>query len=125
MFIKEIKNYDVEAQEADIVVSDGKNSILCYAHPFKIKENIIFSLYAFGAKEIMKVNKNSYLIEKLDESYYAYHFRGKIIDIKNKLTIILINDIQLEMDDYIPNDLTINDFIEFSILRIDLLTNDE
>ena len=118
MYIKNIKEYDIEANEAEIIVSDGYYEILCYAQPFEKKDGQ-FTLLGFMAKDIRKSLNNNYLIEKDLTNYFAYKLQGKLINVKNGL--VAIGEIIIRIEERIPNDIRENDFIEFTVLRIDYL----
>lgn len=117
MKIKEILNYDKEAKEADMLISDGEFEILCYAFPFENKNPNNFTLEAFMTKDIIRVEDKSCSVIKSPDGYYAYYLRGKIINIKQRL--VAIGNIIINLDDDIPKDIKNNEFIEFFVLRID------
>ncbi len=57
MFIKQVINYEIDALEADLIVSDGKHDLMCYAQPF---EDIAQSFYlsAFRPDNVFRAEKN-------------------------------------------------------------------
>ncbi len=120
MIIKEIIEYDEAAQEADILVTDGQHEILCYAHPFINQDINKFMLEAFMTENVIKVeDKKDVSINKIDKGYYAYKICGRIIDIDKRL--VSIGNIVIKIEDIIPKDIINNDFIEFSVLRVDFV----
>lgn len=119
MYIKEIKDYDIDALEADIIVTDGQYEIMCYAQPFGNKEKKSFKLFAFDCSDVMRAIENKYMINKDVESYYGYSLQGKLFDMEKRL--VSIGKIIIELEDIIPKDIKQNEFIEFKVLRIDLI----
>lgn len=119
MEIKEILDYDINAKEADILISDGQNEILCYAYPFENRNHNNFMLEAFMAKDAIKVEKKRSFIIKSSAGYYAYKLCGRVIDLEQRL--ISIGEIIIQLEDIIPKDIINNDFIEFSVMRIDYI----
>lgn len=116
MFVKSILNFEKASKEAELIVSDGKYNILCNAWEFD-DNNPNFYLSGFFVKNIMRAYKNEYIVEKLNDSFFSYKLQGKLVDKKNK--IVEIGKLTLEIDGYIPNDILVNEFIEFTVLRID------
>ena len=119
MEIKEILDYDINAKEADILISDGQNEILCYAYPFENKNHNNFMLETFMAKDVMRIEEKRSSIIKSSSEYYAYKLCGKVIDLEKRL--ISIGEIVIQLEDIIPKDIIKNDFIEFSVMRIDYI----
>lgn len=118
MFVHEIKEYDKFSYEADIIISDGKYSLLCYCYPTempKIGETIkkITSLFA---KNIVKVYNNNFKIEKLID-YYSYHLQGEVIDIVNPK--IRIGNLEIDLDVPFPKDIKKSEYVELSVDRLD------
>ena len=118
MYIKKIVSYDEVAREADLIISDGKYDLMVYAQPFLTKyKDEKFKLIAFTADNIMTIDKEEYAIEKTNQGYYSYWFKGKLID--SKRGIVAINNIIIEDVGWIPNDIHDGEFIEFTCLRLD------
>ena len=116
MDIKKIIDYEIDAHEADLIVSDGKHDLLCYAQPFENPE-CSFRLIAFRADNIVIADNKCYFIRKTDETYYSYKLCGQVID--NNKQIVRVFDLVIEIGVGIPNDILKNDYIEFSVERID------
>ena len=118
--IKEIINYDIEAQEADVLISDGQFEILCYAQPylpetFKAPDH---ALSAFMTENVLRVSENEYRIKRLQNGYYSYRLQGKLIDLQKRL--VMIGAIVIKIENVIPKDIREGDFIEFTVMRLDL-----
>ena len=118
MFVKKIVDYDRSAGEADVLISDGRYEILCYAHPFENK-NKRFSLISFMAKGVKHIEAREFKAEKSTNGYYCYNMQGEIADIEKR--IVKVGDIFFALEDVIPKDVKTHDFIEFSVVRIDYI----
>lgn len=116
MFIKEIRDYDKDALEADILISDSMNEVLCYAHSF-VNFHEDFSLKAFMTKNIMRALDNTSSVKKNEDGYYSYKLQGKLVDIINGG--VLIDNIKIQIDGDFPGDISVGEFIEFDVFRID------
>ena len=119
MYVKNVIIFDKHDEEADLLVSDGVNKVICYAYPVNnVRVNQeINSIYAFNCTDIKRVNKSECEINKLKE-YYAYSLVGKIIDKKNSL--VCVGQLEIYLDEPIPNDIQENEFIFFNVTRLDL-----
>lgn len=118
MFIKKINDYDIEAREADIIISDGEYEILCYAQPF-INKNAKFTLCAFEADNIIRSSEYNSFVKKTDDGFYSYRLQGKVVNRKKRL--VAIGKIVIEINDNIPGDIEENEIIAFSTTRIDYI----
>ena len=118
MYIKEIRDYDEEAQEANVIVTDGAFEIMCYAQPFSGEKDINFTLLGFGVSDIMTAPNDEYLIEKID-GYYSYFVRGRLVDTREG--IFQLGKLIIKGIDYAPKDIPNGAFVEFSVIRFDLL----
>ncbi len=117
MFIKQVKNFDEISSEADIIVSDGIFDLTCYCYPSVLyqKGKEVKIVTSFMAKNIMRARCNEYLIFKLKD-YYAYHLQGKIIDLIKR--IVCIGNLEIIVDESIPNDIKLGEFVEFDVQRL-------
>lgn len=117
MYIKKVLDYD--GYDANIIVTDGKYEIMCYAWEFYNKENADFELSAFDAVDVMRALNQQYMIEKLDYGYYSYKLQGKLIDLEKQ--IVEIGNIIIEVEGYLPSDIVQGEYIEFLATRIDFI----
>ena len=120
MFIKTIKWVDKEAQEAEIIVSDGSIDILCFSCPFIriINDILVDPIYCLDVQNVVISNEETNYVKK-SNTYFGYLICGKLTDKKNK--IVYLNDIKLSLEEaYIPPDIPENGFIEFNISRLNL-----
>ena len=120
MFIKSVEWIDKDAQEAEIVVSDGKIDILCFSHPFtkNVGVELLEPIFCFDVTDIM-ITRESQILVKRDGDSYRYFVRGKLFDKNEK--IVKLGGLTLCIEDsYIPKDLSENNIIEFSVSRFNL-----
>lgn len=118
MFLKEVLDFDIEAKEADIIVSDGVNDILCYAQPYE-NNKIPFKLFAFRANNIIRTSEEVSFVNKNPEGYYSYNLQGKLID--SRIGLVSIGDIVIEIGNNIPKDIKLNEYIKFTLERVDFI----
>ncbi|WP_394747812.1 hypothetical protein [Spongiimicrobium salis] len=120
VIIKEIKWISKDALEAEIIVSDGENDLLCFSHPFKMNEGdqLIDPIYAFEASKIQKLDALSFKIKKLKGSF-DYSIQGQLMN--KELGIVKLGNILIDIgNDFIPSDLKNNDYISFNCERFDI-----
>lgn len=119
MYIKEIIQINKKDCEADICVSDGQYSVICYAYPIdRVTMNKkVDIIYGFGCSDVVKSSSNIYCVKKLAK-HYAYELTTKVVS-KNS-SIVQIGDLQIYLDTFIPNDISTGDYISFSVLRLDI-----
>ena len=66
----------------------------------------------------MRALQNEYLVEKTGDGFYAYKLIGKLFDLKKRL--VSVGEIIISLENNIPKDIDVNEFIEFEVMRIDL-----
>ena len=122
MFVKSIHWMDKEDKEAEVIVSDGKNEILCFSHPFSgaIGDILVNPLECMDAEEIQILDDENFNIEKIDPNdYFEYKIGGKLISADKKL--VLVGDLLLSLEGCdIPKDLKNNNFVTFITSRINI-----
>ena len=77
MDIKKIIDYEIDAHEADLIVSDGKHDLLCYAQPFENPE-CSFRLIAFRADNIVIADNKCYFIRChniIFQKFFSYIYK--------------------------------------------------
>ena len=119
MHVEKIITFNKYDQEADLLISDGVNKVLCYAYPInnvQINQEIN-SVYGFDCVDIERANENKYVITKRQD-YYAYSLTGKVIS-KN-VSLVRVGELEIYLDEPIPNDIQENEFIIFNVTRLDL-----
>ena len=115
MYIKRILSYDKEGLEADVLISDGQQDLLCYAQPFDGDKNTKFQLTTFGCGDVVRSYDNQSLIKKSDEGYYSYEMSGKLLDAEN--AIVMVFGFIIGLDAYIPKDIRNGEYVDFKILH--------
>ncbi|MGE7090726.1 hypothetical protein ACQKII_04570 [Lysinibacillus sp. NPDC048646] len=118
--IKKINWISQEALEAEVVVTDGKFEIMCFAQPLNyLKESeLIGPIYCLNVSNLMIAERKEYSIEKLDD-HFAYRFIGKLID--KDYEKVKLGKLLLELDNnLLPGDINEGDFISFCCQRLDI-----
>lgn len=120
MYISEILSYDEDDYEAELYISDGEYSLLCYAYTIKSftvnqKVNGICGLLC---EDIVKSFEQNYNITKLSQ-YYAYLLTAKVISTEK--SIVKIGNLIIYLDKQLPNDIIEGEYISFRVQRLDLL----
>lgn len=120
MYIFDIEELNEDDNEADIIVSDGHYQLLCYAYPVKKltinqKVNCIFG---FACSDVVKAAYDYYDVLKLPQ-YYAYELNAKVVS--KKKNVVKVGDLCIHLDTVIPKDIPDNDYVSFSVMRLDAL----
>ncbi len=122
MYIKKIVKYYEDELEADVIVTDGSYELLCYALSC---ENQVgdtdFSLSPFGCSDVITSDEKKYKITKLKDGYFSYKLQGKLIDINERYEgIMQIGSIVICEISGIPKDINVGEYIEFTVVRLDI-----
>ena len=118
MFVSNVLYYSSNHSEAEISVSDGNFTLVCYAHPlerFSINQTVT-ELYGFDCADIKKADTNDYAVEKISP-YFAYQLTAQIVS--REKGEVQLGEMHIILDSPIPGDLCSGDFISFSVLRLD------
>ena len=123
MFIKEIKKcYEDEPYtDAEIIVSDGEFDLLCYA--WRCENNVgdtNFTISAFDSDNIMTSDQREYKIQKIKDGSFAYKLQGKLINIEKDDGTVQIGSIIINNVGWIPRDIKVGEYIEFTVRRLDV-----
>lgn len=119
MFIKKVIDYDQDAFEADLIVSDGTFDLLCYAQPFDIADiDEPFELTPLDYSDVMTCEER-YVVEKTNDSYYSHRVQGKLLDFDKG--IVAVGSIIIQDVSVIPKDIKAGQFIEFTCSRFDYM----
>lgn len=117
MKIQAIEWISKDAEEATILVSDGKYACWCFCHPCIAKiGDTVSMLYALDSTGIKVATKKSFYINKHSVGF-GHDYCGQLSD-KNK-SIVSIGGISIEIDGDIPGDIEQGDCIEFTCARVD------
>ena len=122
MIKKQIINYDIDSNEADIVLEQNNNKLLVYAPMFNKNldcEN--FDLIAFLPTNIV-ISSELPSIQKTDDSYYSQKLIGVLAEKTKDLCKVNVLGFNIFLEN-VPKDIKINDVIEFDCLRIDYIQN--
>lgn len=115
-------SYDKDADEADIQISAGNISILCYVQPVKDLKAVCADkdpvLCAFMARDIVLDENPDPIALKTNEAYYAYRLRGVVVSEKQ----IKVGELLIGIDSVIPRDIMPGQSVVMSCSRIDLIT---
>ncbi len=119
MYVEKIIHYDKQDNEADLLVSDGEYSVICYAYPIKSvhRAQKVTDIYGFNCTHIFKVAKKEYNIKKLS-SYYDYTLIAQVVSRVER--IVRIGKIRIHLDSEIPKDIFNGEYISFSVMRLDI-----
>ena len=111
--------FDADALEADVELSSGGISIVCYFHPVESQEEVIKAinneLLAFNTKNIMLDDFHTDIAVKTEEGYYSYFLRGTVI----ADTKIKVGDFVIDIGK-IPGDIGIGATVSCECMRIDM-----
>lgn len=117
---KKIIEYDKLSNECEIVISDGKYELLCYSYDYRsIKSKSKYELISFMANNIYLADRKEFEVKRIKSSYFSYEIHAQIISLS--LPAVAIGRIKLMLDNNIPSDLSIGDFIVFSVDRVDFV----
>lgn len=111
----------INTDEADLILSDGHQIVVCYSYPckYKIGDSIDGNiLYCHDPIYIYKCDEEECTIKCINRPY-SFKIIGRLID--KKKGIIKCNKYHFEIDDIlIPKDIKENNMIEFACEKIDL-----
>lgn len=120
MVVRNVKKFD--GYEADLLVTDGAHDLLCYYDTYPPIHNIdigkkISKLSSLYACNVVRAELCQPLIQKGDD-VYSYFLRGQVIR-TNPLPVIKIYDLFVEVDTQLPKDISVGEFVEFRVQRLD------
>ena len=120
MYIQKIKWINRSILEAELVVTDGKYSVLCFAYPceYSVGDPVRDFLECLSVTEIQTSNtKTPQIIHK--DGGFQYTICGCLTDASKG--IIQVGKLVLHIQaNRIPKDISNGQFIQFSVQRIDL-----
>ena len=118
MIISNIFWINIDIFEAEVEITDGNFSIICFSCDKKLNkgDTIDDSLVAIDIAKI-KVVENEYYIQRIDNSFEHY-VKGRLSNNCSKLNI---GEISININkNMMPGDINDGDFIEAIIYRIDI-----
>ena len=118
--IKNITMISESSLEAEVLITDGVNELVCFSQPCNLilKQIITEPVYCFNNKNVVRANNYDWNIKK-NKDGLSYNIIGKLIDKKNNLVNVGKIVIQLE-DGSIPKDILEGEYISFYCQRIDI-----
>lgn len=118
MYISKILEFNKDDCEADVYVSDGTFSIMCYAYPVdKIcLGQEINAVFSYGCKDIVREDKKTFRVKKLPQ-YYAYLITAQVLS--RKESYVQIGKMSIQLDNTMPADISDGDFVTFSVVRFE------
>ena len=120
MRIESIEWISREAEEAEVVVSDGRFFCRAFSQPCSLLVGQILkeALHVFSPKNIMLSTTEEQSIELQVNGGLAHRVIATIEELKSKR--LIVGKIELILDDYIPGGIQSGDIIEFECARIDI-----
>ncbi len=123
-----VLEFDADAREADILITDGSFSIVCFAPDCEDMSYIETlkskgMLMTFLADNIYRVGSHECSVIKNAKGYYSYDLIGKRTE-NNSLTI---GSIGIIVDKQFPCDIAVGEYVRLSCCRVDyfLLQNND
>jgi hypothetical protein len=109
-----------EAQEAEVYLSDGDFSIVCFAHPFNqaLGDIITLPLHSLNTQEIyIQKHEKKVSIQREGESF-KYKLSGRVIN--NVSNHVKIGEFIIALDVPLPGDIEISNYISLTCDRLDI-----
>ena len=119
MFIKKIVWLNQEVQEAELYVSAGIKSIICFSHPCQYSENdqLFENLEILDVSDIRLSDEDVYCFERVGDTF-EYLVTGRL---ENDRSVLVVGEFKINIPtNEIPGDLQDGMFIKVRISRIDV-----
>ena len=118
MYISKILEFSKDDREADVYVSDGTYTIMCYAYPVDTicLGQEITTLFSHGCEDVERADEQTFSIKKLPQ-YYAYSITAQVLS--HQESSVRIGKISIQLDTTMPADISDGDFVSFSVVRFD------
>ncbi|NMH87389.1 hypothetical protein [Flavivirga algicola] len=109
--IYKVKWLSKEAGEAEVYLSDGYFNLMCFCHPFNqaIGDSVPQPLYTLNVKDIFILDDEEIFSVTKEEDSFDYKLTGQVINKDENQ--IKIGEFILELDNPLPNDVQVRDFI--------------
>lgn len=116
--VKDIIWINKDIGEADVVITDGKYEVICFAHPFnqKVGDEIFDTISVFESSNFEKSDKSIGDIRHLGNG--RYFFVARLMDVEEG--IVQIGEIVIHDIDGIPPNIKKDEFVQFIAERVDL-----
>ena len=118
MYISRIIEFSRDDREADVYVSDGTFTIMCYAYPIDsvCLGQEITTVFSYGCTDVVREVERTFRIKKLPQ-YYAYSINAQVLS--HKEGSVQLGKICIQLDATMPADISDGDFVSFSVVRFD------
>lgn len=119
-----VLDFDADAREADILITDGSFSIMCFApncedisciETLKSKGMLI----TFLADNIYRVDLHECSVIKNAKGYYSYDLIGK----RTENNSLAIGSIEIIIDKPFPGDIAVGEYVRLSCCRVDYFSS--
>ena len=120
MYISRIIEYCKEDHEADVCVSDGNYSVVCYLDEIEdvYVGQRVSSIIAFGCDNILRCDKAAFVVEQLPQQN-EITFTAQVVS-RDK-AIVRVGEIVIDLDSYIPGDIRNGEYISCNAIRLDAI----
>jgi hypothetical protein len=120
MQVRNIKWLSVPAAEAEVEITDGIFTCIAFSCPCEVAVNDKISepLHVFDVQKAMLVKNTEPGIWQLNNNGLERKVIAELIDVSKKL--LMVGNIMLVVDDYLPGGLEQGDLVELECARIDL-----
>ena len=119
MRILDINWLDLLSKEAELKVSDGVYSVICFSCPcnYEVGDILNTELEMLNICNVVVIEEKGFEITK-EKEYYAYRIKGKISDNRS---MIVIGGLRIHVESYtLPKDVLDGDFVEAKVNRFDV-----
>ena len=109
-----------EALEAEVTLSDGIFSLLCFAQPcyLQLGDKFMDVVHAFEPTPLRLLASTCCKVEKLSDNF-SYYIEGKMEDTSSG--IVRVGEISINVEySCIPGDLKNDDYVSFGCSRLDI-----
>ncbi|WP_353117263.1 hypothetical protein [Myroides odoratus] len=109
-----------EAKEAEVCISDGAFSLVCFSQPFNysLGDRVPLPLYTLNTTDICKVKEDEVFYAERIDLGFEYKIFGRVLNKEHNQ--IDIGKFIIELDVPLPNDIHVGCFVSFICNRIDL-----
>ena len=120
MYISRIIEYCKEDHEADVCVSDGHYSVVCYVYSLEdiFVGQRVSIVCAFGCDNILRCDKTTFVVEQLPQQY-KIAFTAQVVS--RDEAIVRIGDVVIVLDSNIPGDIRNGEYISCNAIRLDAI----
>lgn len=117
--IKEVIWISKDSSEAEVLVTDGRYELVCFAHPFNGKPGDVVEqdIIALDCNEVERVMATEGHARRTDD-YFAHDLTLKVDDARRgKLSL---GNIKISARNCLPNDIVDGEYVNLICSRLDL-----